>query len=84
MPKVMDLEDELKTIGENMIALEVAEEKLLLGRRNTWYGTKYFFTNMFASGSDFGKAEDCWPEAEIWIEEYQQLNQMSEIRNVKE
>ena len=30
MLKVMDLEDELKMIGENMKALEVAEEKALI------------------------------------------------------
>ena len=44
MLKVMDLEDELKMIGENLKALEVAEEKALIMEEKylVWY--EKFFT----------------------------------------
>ena len=79
MLKVMDLEDELKEIGENMKALEVAEEKALIREEKYLVQYKYFLTclfwNNFVSGADFGfdgEAKDCWPETGIWREEYQQ------------
>ena len=62
----MDLEDELKVIGENMKALEVAEEKALIREEKYLVQYTYFLTwrleNNFVSGTDFGfdgEAKDC-------------------------
>ena len=47
MLKVMDLEDELKMIGENMKALEVAEEKALIREEKYLVYYKLYFSIFF-------------------------------------
>ena len=63
---MMDLEDELKKIGENKKAFEVAEEKAFI--REEKYSVQYkpyllyFLIILFFSETDFGidgEVEDC-------------------------